>query len=90
MANQFFEKIVSTSTRQRMRCVTIKLTIKELELLTSLASDQVFRREFIDPKMPGYKTNPEEIGLGKVIVERLRALLKSGLLDQPNTARIAG
>lgn len=73
-----------------MRCITIKLTIKELELLTSLASDQVFRREFIDPKMPGYKTNPEEIGLGKVIVERLRALLKSGLLDQPNTARIAG
>jgi hypothetical protein len=73
-----------------MRCITIKLTIKELELLTSLASDQVFRREFIDPKMPGYKTNPEEIGLGKVIVGRLRALLKSGLLDQPNTASIAG
>jgi hypothetical protein len=73
-----------------MRCITIKLTIKELELLTSLASDQVFRREFIDPEMPGYKTNPEEIGLGKVIVERLRALPKSGLLNEPNTARIAG
>lgn len=73
-----------------MKRVTIKLTIKELELLTSLASDQVFRREFIDPKMPGYKTNPDEIGLSKVIIERLRTLIKSGSVIQPPAARIAG
>ena len=47
-----------------MTLITIKLTIKELELLTTLASDQLFRREFIDPKMPGYKTNSREISLG--------------------------
>ena len=35
-----------------MTLITIKLTINELELLTNLASDQLFRREFIDPKMP--------------------------------------
>ena len=55
---------IRPSKKQRMRRITIKLTIKELELLTSLASDQVFRRQFIDPKMPGYKANVEEIGLG--------------------------
>jgi hypothetical protein len=73
------QKVDSLPTRQRITRVTIKFTIRELELLTSLASDQVFRREFIDPKMPGYRAKPEEVGLGKAIIERLRSLLKSVL-----------
>jgi len=44
----------------------------ELRLLATLASDQLFRREFIDPRMPGYKSNPTELVLGKKLVERLR------------------
>jgi hypothetical protein len=82
---------VTQSTRQSMKHVTIKLTIKELEVLTSLASDQVFRREFIDPKMPGYKTNSEELGLSKVLVGRLRALIKSSWVNnQTHPAGFAG
>jgi len=42
--------------------------------LTNLAADQLFRREFIDPKMPGYKFNPAELSLGKKLVERLRVI----------------
>jgi len=56
----------------RMAMITVKLTEQELGLLTTLASDQLFRREFIDPKMPGNKFNPAEISLGKKLVERLR------------------
>ena len=55
-----------------MTLITVKLTAKELELLASLASDQLFRREFIDPKMPGYRSNPGDVSLGKKLVERLR------------------
>ncbi len=55
-----------------MPVITVKLTDQELELLTSLAADQLFRREFIDPKMPGYRSNPAELGMGKKLVERLR------------------
>ena len=55
-----------------MTLITVKLTTRELALLTSLASDQLFRREFIDPKMPGYRSNPEDVSLGKKLVERLR------------------
>jgi len=73
-----------------MTLITIKLTIKELELLTTLASDQLFRREFIDPKMPGYKNNPGEIILGKVLVARLRSLLDPGSSRRTPPARIAG
>jgi hypothetical protein len=57
-----------------MPLITVKLTDQELGLLTNLAADQLFRREFIDPKMPGYKFNPAELSLGKKLVERLRVI----------------
>jgi len=57
-----------------MQHVTLKLTVEELRLLATLASDQLFRREFIDPNMPGYKSNIAEMKLGKALVERLRLL----------------
>jgi hypothetical protein len=72
---------VSTSQVQdeeRMNMVALKLTLEELRLLTTLASDQVFRRQFIDPRMPGHKTNSEEMSLGKSLVARLRLMLDEG------------
>jgi hypothetical protein len=55
-----------------MASIVVKLSVEELTLLTTLASDQLFRREFIDPKMPGYKNNVSELCLGKNLVQRLR------------------
>lgn len=52
--------------------ISVKFTARELELLSSLASDQLFRREFIDPRIPGHKLNPLDLNLGKKLVERLR------------------
>jgi hypothetical protein len=43
-----------------MKLINFAVTVDELRLLASLASDQLFRRQFIDPKMPGYKGDPEE------------------------------
>lgn len=57
-----------------MPLITIKLTDEELKLLVALASDQMFRREFIDPKIPGYRSNLAELSLGKKLVERLRLI----------------
>jgi hypothetical protein len=59
----------------RMTLITLNLTFQELELLTTLASDQLFRREFIDPKMPGYRSNSEEMKLGKALAGRLKLLV---------------
>ena len=61
-----------------MTLITLKLTIEELELLTTLASDQVFRREFIDPRMPGHRANPKEMALGKALVGRMRLMVSQG------------
>jgi hypothetical protein len=59
-----------------MKNVKLELTVEELLLVTTLASDQLFRREFIDPKMPGYKGDPKEVALGKDLVVRLRSIIR--------------
>jgi hypothetical protein len=77
---------VATSQMQsgeHSKMLTLKLNLEELKLLTTLASDQLFRRQFIDPKLPGYRTNPAEINLGKALVARLRLILDG---DAPKRA----
>jgi hypothetical protein len=54
--------------------LTVKLTSKELELLCGLASLQLFHREFIDARLPGFESNAAELCLGKQLVERLRSM----------------
>ena len=51
-----------------MKNIKIEVTVEELLLLTTLMADQLFRREFIDPKMPGYKGDPAELAMGKELV----------------------
>ena len=63
---------------EHVKHMTLKLTLEELKLLASLASDQLFRRQFIDPKMPGHRTNTEELGLAKLLVARMRGILDEG------------
>lgn len=55
-----------------MTRISVTFTAEELALLVRLASDQLFRRQFIDPRLPGHKSNPGEVSLGKQLVERLR------------------
>jgi hypothetical protein len=56
-----------------MTLITVKFTPRELDLLTILASDQLFRREFIDSRLPGAPSNPGEVSQGKKLIERLRS-----------------
>ena len=57
--------------------ISVAFTASELELLVTLASDQLFRREFIDPKMPGHRADHDGITAGKALVSRLRAIAAS-------------
>lgn len=58
-----------------MKRINFTVTVEELTLLASLASDQLFRRQFIDPRMPGYKGSPEEVDIGKALVGRMRLVI---------------
>lgn len=59
-----------------MKNIKVEVTLPELLLVTTLMSDQLFRREFIDPKMPGYKGDPAELVMGKELVLRLKSVIR--------------
>jgi len=58
-----------------MKRITLKLTVEELKLLTTLAADQLFHQEFIDPRMPGHRSNRNDLTLGKTLVGRMRLMV---------------
>ncbi len=70
---------------QAMKKLNLELTVEELGVLTSMASDQLFRKQFIDPKMPGFTQNRDELDLCKSLVGRLRAAvdIERGKVEQP-------
>jgi len=59
-----------------MKNITFEVSQPELLLLITLMSDQLFRREFIDPKMPGHKGDPAELAMGKELVLRLKSMIR--------------
>jgi len=52
------------------------LTIEEVEVLLPLASDQLFRNEFIDTRLPGYKKDNEKVQLAKSVISRVKERLR--------------
>jgi hypothetical protein len=68
-----------TVRAKHMKRQNFAVTVDELRLLASLASDQLFRRQFIDPKMPGYKGKPEEVDQGKALVGRMKLIIDGGV-----------
>lgn len=55
-----------------MTLIKLELTATELQLLTSLASDQLFRNEFIDSRRPGFRSIGPELSAGKQLVQRMK------------------
>jgi hypothetical protein len=64
-----------------MKNIKIEVTPEELMLITTLLSDQLFRREFIDPKMPGYKGDPAELAMGKDLVLRFKSMAREAAVS---------
>jgi hypothetical protein len=58
-----------------MKKLSLEFTPEELGILTTMASDQLFRKQFIDSKMPGFKANREELDICKNLVGRLRSVV---------------
>src|ERR1700692_3270914 len=51
---------------------SLELTVEELEVLLPLASDQLFRNEFIDIRIPGYEQNREKVQAAKAVISRIK------------------
>ena len=55
--------------------IKLELTSDELKVLTTLADNQMFRMRFIDPKMPGYKVDPDSFRASQAVIGRLHVAL---------------
>ena len=59
-----------------MKKITVQFTVEELRALVKLSDNQFFRIRYIDPKMPGYKADPEELRIAQSAVQILQEALK--------------
>ena len=78
------------AVKKPMTSISVKFKPAELELLVALAADQLFRREFIDPKMPGHKANFADVSRGKELVSRLKMILDPAAARKRSLSRLAG
>ena len=68
-----------------MKKISISLTLEELQALTTLADNQLFRVKYIDPKMPGYSIQPKELEVASSAVQVLTEALKVAKESRPKT-----
>ena len=61
-----------------MAKLSVHLTMEELRVLLSLAENQLFRVKYIDPKMPGYKEQPDHLRAAQSAVQILQDAFKAG------------
>jgi len=60
-----------------LKKISIKLTWEELQAIRTLAENQLFRVKYIDPKMPGYVSRPNELQNANSAVQVLQDALKT-------------
>ena len=60
-----------------MKKISVQFTLEELQAAVTLASDQMFRVKYIDPKMPGYVTNQEKLNASKSALQALQDALEA-------------
>jgi len=60
-----------------LKKISIKLTWEELQAIRTLAENQLFRVKYIDPKMPGYVSRPNELQNANSAVQVLQGALKT-------------
>ena len=69
---------------------SLELSIEELEVLLPLASDQLFRNEFIDIRFPGFEQNREKIQSAKAVISWIKErLLEAQQQHSPGTIQLS-
>ena len=58
-----------------MKKISVQFTLEELQAAVTLAEDQMFRVKYIDPKMPGYVSNPAVLDASKAALQILQEAL---------------
>jgi hypothetical protein len=67
----------------------LELTFAELEVLLPLASDQLFRNQFIDMRFPGFEKNITEIQSARAVIARIKERLHLAQQKSAGTLRFS-
>lgn len=68
-----------------MKLINVALTPEQLDALVALADNQFFRMKYIDPKMPGHKSSPENMENARAAIQVLQEAQKKVKSFGPNT-----
>jgi len=60
-----------------LKKISVELTLEELQAILTLADNQLFRVKYIDPKMPGYVSRPDELRAANSAVQILQDAVKT-------------
>ena len=60
-----------------MKKLVVDFSLEELEIILALADNQLFRMKYIDSKMPGHTSRPEELKAAQTVVQRLKDVFKN-------------
>jgi hypothetical protein len=83
------EGLKKSGTKTSIKKLSLELTIEELEVLLPLASDQLFRNEFIDIRIPGFERNREKIQSAKAVISRIKERLHLAQHESSATVRFS-
>jgi hypothetical protein len=72
------------TVKSTLTLITLRFTVAELEILLRLATDQLFRKEFIDSRLPGCRSDAAELQAGKQLVQRMK--LAAGMKEHKKVA----
>ena len=59
-----------------MEKITVELTLEELQTLVTMADNQLFRIRYLDSKIPGNISNPQDLRTAQAAVRILQDALK--------------
>ena len=71
-----------------MKKIAVSMTLNEWQALRTLAENQLFRVKHIDPKIPGYIVQPEQLEVASSAIQVLSDALKAAAAT-PAKARSA-
>jgi len=68
--------------------IRFQLSSEQVKAVAAMVEDQLFRVKFIDPKLPGHKSNLEQLHAAESALVILKESLQAGRPQTTNSSRI--
>ena len=66
-----------------MKCIKLSLTLDELKGILKTSQNQLFHVKYLDPRIPGYKAQPDELKAAESAIRVLQEAIKQDRFKAP-------